>query len=202
MRIARKVVLLCAAALVATALGASAASAQEEPVEFWKESGTHCEPCYIHIIGESEFHSIIGAISECQDEFEVEVWEDPDEETGQQGHVYNYTNSDESPVQPCTRQMCNGVGEPATETEWPFGDVVELGPNEGHLFIEVCLDTKANPNAMGAHCLFEIDFEEHFGHHTEFSTNSSCIGGAIQFIGEWESELVPSEHDAFEIVHL
>jgi hypothetical protein len=213
MHFAKKLALLCAMALAAMALGASTASAQtEEPVEIWEEDGSHCEPCHIHVTGESELHPVIGnPISQCEDEFEAEVWEDefdenrdPEIEEIHQGHIYDYDNHDESATQPCTRQMCNGVMEPADEIEWPITNMGETTTNAGHMTVRFCLDTKANPGAAGAHCTVEIDVTEEVSptHHYVFrAVNDPCFGGLVRLNGEWETEELPEEHGAIEIIH-
>jgi hypothetical protein len=223
MRLARKLVLLCAMALAAMALGASTASAQETPVEIWQEDGSHCEPCELHVVGSSTLAVHIPVppfeqtISACNDEFEAELWEDEFDEGGgetrlHQGHVIDYDNNAGGA---CTRVNCDGLQQ-GEEPEWETYDWGETGPNEGHFRVRFCL--QPNPTGQGAHCDVEVHFEEvNVNHHQYMITASDtpadsneCIVGAneLEVDGEWFTEEeetepgVPHEHDEIEIVHV
>jgi hypothetical protein len=224
MRVARKLLLFCAMAFAAATLGASTASAQETPVEIWQEDGSHCEPCELHIVGSSSFAVHIPVppfeqtITSCDDEFEVELWEDEFDEGGgetrlHQGHVIDYDNNIGSAA--CTRRNCDGLNQ-GEEPEWETYGWGEAGPNEGHFRYRFCLEPEAG--GQGAHCDIEVHFEEvNVNHHQYMITASDtpadsneCIVGTneLEFDGEWfteeEAEVdgVPNEHNEIEIVHV
>jgi hypothetical protein len=198
---------LCAAllALIAIALTASTASAQETPVEIWEEDGGHCEPCYIHAVGKSDLEFFGIPITTCEDEVEAEVYEDPEGDTeGTQGHVYSYTNNAATSAQ-CWRVNCNGVGEAPAESEWELDEFGETGPNEGHFHMDFCLDNKNNPNGAGVHCPsaeIHIEESEEDSHHYIVSVDYVCLNG-VHWIGQWETEGDHTDdHDDIEIVHV
>jgi hypothetical protein len=207
MRIARKLVLLCAMALAAMALAASTASAQEEEVRITSEVGAHCDPCIVHAVGEADLEFFGIPVSTCEDEFEAELYENPeihlpDQEPGEQGHVIDYDNNAATSTQ-CTRINCNGVGEAAAESEWEMDELGETGPNEGHFHVDFCLDNKNNPNGTGVHCPsaeIHIEEEESENHHYIVSADHVCPSG-VHVIGEWNTEVDPTEHEEIEIVH-
>jgi hypothetical protein len=197
--IARRLALLGAAVLTAMAFGASSASAQESSIELSDEIfGGHCNPCYLHFTGESVVQMGGFNISHCIDEFEAEVYE-----TGT-GHVYHYSGTNFSMLDPCTRQKCNGVGEEGTEVEWPITNPGEISSGESHLALKICLDNKANPNATGFHCDLEVVIEKVPDSHTLRASTIQTCAGMVQVIGAWESEPFGCmcQHDVVEVVHL
>jgi hypothetical protein len=64
-------------ALAAVALSATTASA-DTPVEVHDETGTHCDPCEIHLTSESRIESSSSPViitSRCEDEWEFQIEE-------------------------------------------------------------------------------------------------------------------------------
>jgi hypothetical protein len=191
-------------ALIAIVLTASTASAQEAPVEIWEEDGGHCEPCYVHGVGEWSLEVLGVPFNTCLDEFEAELWEDPEEPGGEQGHIYEYlTDAEVSPG--CTHINCNGVGEPPTEEEWELHSFGELRAQEGHFRMDLCLDEAPQPDMSGTHCPnLEVHLEEasRDSHDYILSSDHLCPDGT-QFVGQWEVEGdFVKEHDEIEIVHV
>ncbi|HEX2070185.1 MAG TPA: hypothetical protein VHF90_00880 [Thermoleophilaceae bacterium] len=188
-----------AATLAALAFAATPASAQGPGVELWEEGGSHCDPCTIHIVGG---HSVsfagIPLWTDCEDEFVVRLWKDPDVD-GEQGHVYSYENN--ADIASCEWKNCNGVGEATAETEWEIGDVVESGPNEVRLLARACFDWQHDPNAIGIHCDLDMTLVTSGSHRYEISTDTVC-DGSLQVLGDWETEAASESYDEVEIVHL
>ena len=217
MRLARKLALLTAATTVALALAASTASAQEGPVEFVNEvSSVHCDVnagnCEHHMVGTHIFtlHQFgsESIVSTCNDEFVLALGEDGN------GFVDIYEN-DAATSGACTRIACNGIGEAASEVNWPITNTGEYtGPQagEGHTRIRFCFDAKATPNNVGVHCTMELDIVKHATHKYALdAVGEECpISGMnvwIEVDGTWESEAMPhnegGEHEEdIEIIHL
>jgi hypothetical protein len=200
MSIARKAAVACAGALVAAALAAPTASAQEGPIEvIHAGTGNHCDPCSFHITGGHTVRVFGVAVSICtQDEFEGEIYES--QELGLQGHINTYEN-DHGVIATCNVINCNGVGEAASESEWDIGPVGETGPNAGHMSVGMCLDREANPNAAGIHCDVEVNFQPGMNHRYRFTSNYLCAN-MVQIEGTWELETQLATHDDIEFVHI
>jgi hypothetical protein len=198
MSIARRVTLLCAAALATMAMAASTASAQETAIEVRDGLGNHCNPCYFHIEGESVLRVMGMAISICEDEFEAEVY--GNQTNGKQGHIYDYEN-DQATFVGCNFLNCNGVGEAAAESEWRIGPIGEINPDEGHMTVRTCLDNEINPNGAGFHCNMELHVEKGTGaNHYLFASTFTCPNG-VEIDGRWETEDSPLIHDDVQLVH-
>lgn len=197
MRIARKLVLLCALALAAMALAASSASATES-IAISEEGGSACNPCTVHAVGTSSltaFHFL--PVSACQDEFVATI------NANGTGNIHDYTNQDNGGPG-CTRQNCNGIPSPAEdgESEWSIASE-EDGPNVGDMNVEFCLDEKSNPDGTGTHCLADVQVSEPTTHNYAFSLNQECSAGGVpvRVTGSWTSEANPTEGDEIEITH-
>jgi hypothetical protein len=200
---ARKACLLFAMTLVAMALGASSASAQES-ILFYEEVGmAACEPCDVHFVGESELHTHAFGFevveSACTDEFEGQVVEEIEE--GEQGHLYVYENNAASSAS-CQLIGCNGVGEPAWAAEWSLYEILEVAMNETTLTVDFCFDDKANPNGTGLICPAEAHLEEQVADNHVYVLFVDVVCDNMNFIGEWQTEAETSLHDAIEMVHL
>ena len=212
MRSAGKLFLLAVAAFAAMALTAGNATAQEEPVEVVNEATfEHCdvaaETCKHHMVGTHQFtlhqfgsESILTA---CNDELLVVLGEDGS------GYIDTYEN-DAATSSSCTRIQCNGVGESASEVEWPIADTGEytgVQTDEGHLTFRFCFDNESDPSGPGAHCTMEVDIENHGNHRYGLKAiDEECsISGMVVWIGvdgEWESEGMPDVgQDDIEFIH-
>jgi hypothetical protein len=202
----RQLLLLAAAVIAAMALTTGSALAEDEGVEVNEELAdgvnVHCDPwCDIHAEGNSALTVHIGAqefvVSACSDEFEGEI-----DENGE-GQVNVYNNAD---TPQCTRQNCNGVGEPASESVWPGHVEEENMETTGHIVF--CLDNKGSPNSSGVHCEIEIQTEDLGDHTWHFAAvDESCpvtqTGINIEIDGEWQLEQDgPTDpHDNIEVIH-
>lgn len=192
MRIARKLFLLCAMAIAATALMATTAVAQETAVEVVEEAThDHCDPCFVeassitpseivsHIFGHEELAST------CVDTFEAEIYEDGT------GHITDQ-ELDDPPVGTCTQQPC---AETAAEEEWPITEAGELGPGLGHMDVRFCLSPENDPETE-RHCDAEIEVVETGPHHYTLHTDQNCpitLGVSSEVTGEWEIHDNPIE---------
>ena len=202
MRIARKLALLLAMAIAATAFAASNASAIE-PVTIAEEDGNLCTtPCTIHVVGESSlraFHAFV--ISSCIDEFhgdinangtgEITQW------TGVTGHI-------QSPG--CTREMCTDPDPAGDPEHWPIEGTEEVDENEALMFVEFCLTPIASHGSPESRCEVPVDVTETDNTHDySFAVFHECdIGGTpVEVEGNWTTEAVhePLEEDEVEIVH-
>jgi hypothetical protein len=182
MRIARKVFLLCAMALVAMALGASTASA-DSPIEVQTEAGVHCNPCVVTATGESHLNLFGGRVSTCEDTFTAEVFEDG---TGHIAYVNeNHHVTIPPPPTACTRIACNGVGEPQTERTFDITSAEETAPNQGQMLVDFCLDASSSPGGTGTHCTADVLVNDLGNHDYLFTLHDQCLGGAIEVEGEW-----------------
>jgi hypothetical protein len=197
MRIARKVVLLSALALSAMALAASSASATEAVTVAPEAGGTCATGCTVHAVGTSSltaFHLL--PVSACRDEFVATI------NSNGSGFIHDYTNQDNGGPG-CTRQNCNGVGEPASEREWDITSE-ETGPNVGEMNVQFCLDEKANPNGTGTHCTAVVAVTEPSSHNYAFNLNQECsaAGVPVRVTGSWATEAAPpTEGQRIEITH-
>lgn len=204
MRIARKITLLCLTALAAMAFAATSASAVE-PVELTDEhTGASCDPCLVHVVGESELHAGgVFRISTCEDEFLATL------DSSGSGFVHHYANVATHAGFDCTRQNCNEVGEAVGESEWDATGAEEVGVNEVALTVRFCLDAKSNPDGTGLHCDAPVHVEEvpADSHHYVFTVEHLCPtpSGDVLVSGLWETEAVADEaqgEDEVEFVHL
>jgi hypothetical protein len=201
MRTASKLLLLCATAVLAMAFAASSASATG-PVEISNEiTGEHCNPCEIVVEGESVISVETPRIpvSFCEDSFEAEIYEDGE------GHVTQLNNANHTGGA-CATQKCNGVGEPAAETEWPF-HMEEVG-SAFALAIRFCLDSKAAPNNPGGHCDLTAGVAPEpaprVHHYLISAVDEHCTAINRVWNSDWEIHDTFSgtgNHDAIEILH-
>ena len=201
MRIARKLTLLLAMAIAATAFAATNASAIE-PVTVEEEDGDLCTtPCTIHVVGESSllaFHSF--RISTCEDEFFADI------NANGEGEVTSWIGVNH-PLGACTREMCTEPAKGPVE-HWPL-HLEEIGLNEAQLEVEFCLTPKDGDHLPASENRCDVDVhvteEVSQNHHYFFDLFHECdIGGTpIEVAGSWETEEPhnPAEEDEVEIVH-
>jgi hypothetical protein len=204
MGLVRKLVLSCALALVAAALAASTASAQEAGLEAVDEDlSGHCNPCVLHASGETQatVHMLGMEVgySSCLEELELHLGEN------MTGTAQNYQSFSHGTPPDCFLTGCNGVGEAAQEVLWPITNPGEVAPNEGHLRIRMCFDRPGEMDLTGVHCTIEARFEENptVPHHYFFLINDQPCGmGGGELDGFWGTE-VNSEKNYFdiEVVH-
>lgn len=208
MRIARRLTLLCAAALAATALTATNAAAQEEAVEVINE-GTldHCsvalDNCKVHAVTADPVnaptqivnHSIIGErlVSECEEEFTASFNEDGT------GHAF-LSDNNHADDPDCTTEAC---AENA-EREWPIENPGENAPNAGHFTVTFCLFSETTGN--DSHCTVEVDIAETEEEHQYEVTASDdpCLGAGQdenEVTGHWETEVDPENFEEVEVIH-
>ena len=179
MRLAHKLLLLSTTVLAAVALNATTASATG-PVEVHDELGNHCNPCAIQIQGESRIIQPNGSTaSSCEDTLHAELYEDG------RGHVTELFNQAHAGGA-CFAQMCNGVGEPATEVEWPF-QIEESSPGGEAMELRLCIDHKGGPNYPGDHCDVDADLVDQGTQRYRFTLNQPCPGG-FTVTANWEIE--------------
>ncbi|HEX2160656.1 MAG TPA: hypothetical protein VHF88_02435 [Thermoleophilaceae bacterium] len=187
-----KVMLLLAFAIVAFALPTSYASSQE-PVEVTAEGSDHCSLiinyCPLELHGESHM-SIFGfIISNCEDEFLLEL-----DENGT-GFVALAFMDDHSDGGDCTRVRCNGVSEPQSEIEWRITNVRESQLERVLMDVDFCLDAEGNPDGPGTHCNAPLLVSETTGtHQYRFFTSYTCPNG-VRIEGSWLPEGSPVEYE-------
>jgi hypothetical protein len=189
MRIARKLVLLCAMALAAMALGAGNASAQETSVEFVEETGGQCNPCIVTAEGESHIVSTFTGqqVSKCHDVFTSEIWHDGS------GHIYDWKGTNHEVVGPgCTVTPCTDP----VEKEWDITAPGETGTDKGHMTVRFCLVSGGNT----VHCNAEVQVSEPSLHVAQFATTVNCAFGTRRVEGSWTQ--VPDGGAGFEVNHL
>jgi hypothetical protein len=184
MRIAYKFTLLLTAAMAAAAFAASAASAAEAIEVVSEPNGSPCDPCSIHIVGESSlsaFHVI--TISSCTDEFTGTINANA---TGQ----VNTWNGVSDLASGCTREQCtnaNGTREP-----WP-GTGEEVAENAVQINIEFCLSpvgqmSDANKARCDAHAVLVEEASQN--HHYSSDSSYECFFGGVpvEIHGDWALE--------------
>ena len=187
MRPAHRLLLALAMALTALAMSATTASG-DTPVEIHDEdTGVHCNPCFIEAHGESQVlvTSVGIPIFTCEETLHGEIYEDGS------GHITALINTLNHAGQPCNTANCNGVGEPAGESEWPLQ--IEEDAGELTMTYLFCLEPRSIPNIQGAHCHAPTHLEEHTPHHYEISMDHDCPNINRTFVGEWEIEGTPIE---------
>jgi len=195
MSTARKIMLLVAMALSAMALTATTASAQETDVEIVNEvTGDACNPCLVHIRGESRILAVPPGIvvSTCVDEFNASLYHDGTGEIEWDGEAH---------IAPgCNTTNClGGVG---FDPHWEIENIGELGSGVEHTRVEFCLRAGAGE----IHCIGEVLIQEHLparSHEYEFRTRTEgipCVGGARVIHGMWETELEGTD-TRVELIH-
>jgi len=197
MSIARKIVLLIAMALAAMALTATTASAQETDVRIVDEvTGLDCEPCVVHIRGESRILAVPPGVpvSTCNDEFNARLVAGGTGEIEWDGEAH---------VAPgCNTSNC--LGSPGFNPHWIVNNIGELGNGVEHTNVNFCLRAGANEIP----CVGEVLIQEHLparSHEYEFRTADTgipCAGGTRVIHGMWETELESGTGDQkVELIH-
>jgi hypothetical protein len=191
-----RVLLLGSLLLVAIAVAAPSASADEAIVVHPEQGGT-CNPCLLHMTGTfsiTAFHVL--PVTSCREELVATI------NSNGSGFIHDYTNQDNGGPG-CTRQNCNGVGEAATESEWDISSE-EVGPDTSEMSVQLCLDTKPDPNATGTHCTLDVLVAPAgSGDHYSFNYNQECAASGIpvRLTGAWTSEADPTEGQDVVIAH-
>jgi hypothetical protein len=210
MSIARKLLLLCVAAVAAMALAAPSASAAPGPIHFINENTLeHCEVadanCNVHIESESPttlvrvINGVEQPISQCTDEFHALLDEAP--ETS-----FIHEQQLTGPAGVCNSRPCITEGE----TEWPVHSGVETAPNEGGMRLEFCIIGASGD----VHCeinthVIEEPVPPAPEHQYEFRANgvptgSHCTiapGVEVEVFGHWLTEADSPPYDEIEIIH-
>jgi hypothetical protein len=180
MRIAHKILLAALMALAAMAFAASTASAQETPVEFENENNAPCNPCVVHVEGESHIRAlnVVGQplVSECHDEFAARL-------RHFSGGEIEWVGVDH-PGPSCTVSNCA-----PPENHWPVSNVREHVDGSVEMTVRFCLS--------GLHCNGNVRVTELPSHNYHFAMTQLCAGGAREVEGEWRTEAEPN----FEIDH-
>jgi hypothetical protein len=189
MRIARKLTLLLTMAIAAMALAASTASA-DEIVTVVNEPGGACNPCNIHVAGESSlaaFHVI--TVSNCTDEFAASIQSNG---TGQ----VNTWNGVNDRGNACTREQCRVQPGNTVRETWPFTSE-EIGSQTVELNVEFCLSPVGTMTTKNK-CDVPAIVTEGASHDYEISLSHECdIGGTpVEVHGDWHVE-----GTSFEFVH-
>jgi len=195
MSTARQIMLLVIIALSTTALTASTASAQETDVEVVNEvTGTFCNPCAVHIRGESRITAVPPGVtvSTCLDEFNSRLYH---------GGVGEIEWDNEAHVAPgCVTTNCQDL----VNRHWSVGNIGELGNGVEHTNVTFCL----RAGSSEVICTGEVLIQEHIparSHDYEFRTPAAgipCAGGTRIVHGMWETELEGGTGDQkVELVH-
>lgn len=173
MCVARKVALLMTAVFAGAALSAGAAHAQETEVVVKTEAGAVCNPCTIHLAGESSifFNSI--EVSRCRDEFSVRIFSNGTGEAEWAGTARGAPG-------------CNVVNCSSPERHWPIDPMGEYAASVVHLNVRFCLNN--------AHCSGEVTVTEPNTHRYSASMNQTCPTG-LRVTGGWLVEGNPIEID-------
>jgi hypothetical protein len=182
MSIARKVLLAALMALAAMAFAASTASAQEIPVEFETENGGNCNPCIVHIEGESHARDLISPgqplVSKCHDELNARLYH------GGTGEIER-VGINHAVVGPgCTTVNCA-----SPERHWPVSAAGERADATLHVTLRFCFS--------GFHCNGEVNLIETASHNYQLAMAQICFNGARRVEGNWATEGEPN----FEIDH-
>jgi hypothetical protein len=200
MRIARKLALLCLVAIAAMAFAASTASADEAITVSNEETGAACNPCVLHVVGESRldaFHVV--AVSSCRDEFKATILNNGT------GSIFHDGTGTDSASPGCTREQCEN--DDGTEEPWNFRSE-EIGPNTVELNVAFCL-SPVDMSAKG-HCANLIIPVTEEGtapedHRYMFDVNTECTisGTPVEIEGHWDAETVhtPANENEVEFVH-
>ena len=205
MRIARKLALLLAMAIAATAFAATNASAIEPIVGIAEEDGDLCtpDPCTVHVIGESSlraFHAF--TISTCSDEFKADI------NANGTGEVTLWTGINHPVDGPCTREMCTDPDPAGVPEHWPIEGTEETGENEATMLVEFCLTPSESHGNPESRCEVPVHVTEELtnNHHYFFDVFHECDidGTPVEVAGNWETEAEPhdpAEGDEIEIIH-
>jgi len=193
----RKIVLLVAMALSAMALAATTASAQETEVEIIDEpTGVPCNPCVVHIRGESRILAVPPGIvvSTCTDEFNARLYHGGTGEIEWDGEPH--------PSPGCNTTNC--LGNPGFNPHWNVNRIGELGNGVEHTNVNFCLRAGANEIP----CTGEVLIQEHLpvgSHDYEFRTRPEgipCAAGTRVIHGMWETEHEGGTSDQeVELIH-
>lgn len=163
--------------LLTVAVGFAAASvpgtawAQESAVTVETEGGDPCNPCIVHLVGESIIFSGVVALSRCHEELAAHLY------TGGTGELEWAGTADGGPG-------CNAANCSSPENHWPILGVGETSPNTAHMTIGLCFN--------GTHCDAEAAISEPATHAYTFSMNHTCPSGH-RIAGSWAVEDSPIE---------
>jgi len=186
----RRLVLSSLATCVMALIGASAASAQGTPIEVLNEgSGTEvCNPCSIHLVGESSIFAQPSGIevSKCQDELEGVI--NPDG-TGEVGWI----PTTHDPVGP----GCNVVNcIDQDEQHWPLINPVEVEGN-ARMTLRVCY--RALSGVAEIHCDLVVTIPQTQTHDQQLTANRLCASNTRQVQANWQTET--DAHNTLEVIH-
>lgn len=183
----RRVVVLIASVVivvVAGGLAAGSASAQSTPVEVVEEaSGDPCDPCEIHLTGESHITAIPSGVvvSRCADEFEGDIAHDGT------GELVYSSASHGAPG-------CNTVDcliDPA-EAAASITDIVESS-DAANMTLRICLGGVTGE----VHCNLDVSVDQPATHQYDLSTATLCASGTRRVEGSWQLE-----DTSVELVHV
>lgn len=152
----RKLILVAASLVIALAVTASAASAQETSIAVKTEAGGSCNPCVGHVAGEASVFAGATEISRCHIEATVRI----------------YTSSGEAELSGSADggPGCNTVNCSSPENHWPVSALGERSANVIHGTNRFCLS--------GNHCNAEVTATEPTTHRYAVSVNQTCPSGA------------------------
>ena len=194
MRVLRNVLLLLAMALVAMFSIATAAWAQDTEVEVIdEETGLLCNPCTVHIEGESHIRAMPAGVIvfACHDEFFLDVYYNGFGEIAWAGTTH--------PGPGCLSVNCIT----GTERHWPLSGFGEEGDGMEHVTYRFCLRGGAD-----VHCDGRLRISDGGYHRYTITTSPPsgivCANGARIVEGQWETEDPhnPGEGDQeMEVVH-
>jgi hypothetical protein len=183
MHIACKVLLATPMVVAAIAFAAGTASAQETPVEFETEAGAPCNPCVVHIEGESHIRNLFQPgqpiVSRCHDDLNARLYHNGSGEIEWLGLHHDDTFS-------CIVTNCSST---PFEDHWPIVLADEQADGSAHMTWRFCF--------TNLHCNGGVHVTEPTSHSYHFSMQQLCFGGAYVVEGEWTSE----GHQNFEIDH-
>jgi hypothetical protein len=186
MRIARKLTLLLTMAIAAMAFAASTASADEAISVVTEPGNVACNPCVIHVVGESSlaaFHVV--TVSNCTDEFTANV------NANGSGEVTTWNGSPDAPND-CTREQCRVQPGNTVREHWPFTSE-EVNTNTVELAVQFCLSPVGDmTDASKAKCTADVQVTEEPAvvHHYLFNLSQECVVGGVpvEVHGSWEAE--------------
>jgi hypothetical protein len=192
MRIARKIMLLIAMALAAMAFTATTTSAQETEVEVIDEdTGNPCDPCSIHLEGESHIRAMPSGVIvlRCHDEYSFDIYHDGSGEIEWVGGPHGAPG-------------CNILNCTVSNPHWTVSRLGERATGGEHLYLNFCF--RVGPSGPELVCEHEVNVAEQApadSHHYELTAPPIvCAGGARIIEGMWETENDGNQND-MEIIH-
>ncbi len=189
MRLVRTFALIAVVAVTAVGVTATAAHAQMEPAEVSQEQLTgneHCNPCTVHIIGESAWTiELFGeVVTVCNIELDMEV---------------NENGSGEFVNQALTGSNC-GL-QPCDDTHWPI-ETWEAGPDDFRLEYQFCV---SSPLFGVVDCHLEgvfIDRDPVDSHLIEFTTDAEQCEETPDIHITNHATLEPGDQGTLEVDHM